>query len=53
MDKAKDGKHEWNPKLATVSEQDVRSDETKMSMEEMEKLGAEEGEEDAKKAGKV
>lgn len=44
VDKAKSGKGEWKPELASSSEQAVSGDKNNMSMEEMQKLGEKQAE---------
>jgi len=51
VNKAKKGSGEWNPELASNSEQGVRADKHNMSMDEMQKQGsskAEQGKEPAR-----
>ena len=48
VDKAKTGKGEWKPELASQSEQISKSDKHDMTMEEMQKMGKEKGEKDQK-----
>ena len=45
MNKAKSGKGEWKPELASASEQAVSGDKNNMSMDEMQKLGEQKAQE--------
>ena len=51
MNKAKGGKGEWKPELASSSEQAVNGDKHNMTMEEMQKLGSQKAEEGKTPAG--
>lgn len=51
VEKAKTGKGEWKPELASQSEQNTRSDKHDMTMEQLQKLGAKRSEEDKNPAG--
>ncbi|EXJ94264.1 hypothetical protein A1O1_02657 [Capronia coronata CBS 617.96] len=51
VEKAKTGKGEWKPELASNSEQTVKSDKSDLTMEQMQKLGAQRSEEDKNPGG--
>ncbi|KAK5078054.1 hypothetical protein LTS08_003105 [Lithohypha guttulata] len=51
IDRAKSGKGEWKPELASQSEQVVNGDKHNMSMEEMTKMGEQKAEEGKKPSG--
>lgn len=45
VEKAKSGKGEWKPELASQSEQALSGDKHNMTMEQMQKMAAEKGKE--------
>jgi hypothetical protein len=51
IQKAKKGDPEWKPELASNSEQAVKADDHDMSMEEMQKKGAQKAEEGKQPSG--
>ena len=48
LEKAKTGKGEWKPELASQSEQIAQAEKHDMTMEEMQKMGKEKGEKEQK-----
>lgn len=51
ISKAKNGNGEWKPELASASEQIAKGDNHNMSMEEMQKMGAQKAEKDKTPSG--
>jgi len=51
VEKAKTGRGEWKPELASSSEQHVKADKHDMTLEEMQKLGSKRSEEDKNPGG--
>jgi len=48
IEKAKTGKGEWKPELASQSEQARAADKHDLTMEQMQKMGKEKGEKESK-----
>ncbi|KIW90740.1 uncharacterized protein Z519_08523 [Cladophialophora bantiana CBS 173.52] len=48
VEKAKTGRGEWKPELASQSEQATRGDKHNMTMEQMQKMAKEKGEQEGK-----
>lgn len=51
VEKAKTGKGEWKPELASQSEQSIKSEKNDLTMEQMQKLGARKSEDDKSPGG--
>ncbi|EHY52932.1 hypothetical protein HRR83_009384 [Exophiala dermatitidis] len=51
VEKAKTGKGEWKPELASQTEQIIQGDRSNLTIEEMQKLGARKSEDDKSPAG--
>lgn len=51
VEKAKTGKGEWKPELASSSEQAISGDKNDMTIEQMQKLGSKKAEEDKSPSG--
>lgn len=51
VEKAKTGRGEWKPELASSSEQAVQSEKDGMTMEQMQKMGAGKAEENKSPSG--